>query len=126
VFFGLGHRMCLGEGRVKMRSTPVRRLFPAVAALAAVLLPAAARATVVWTAGMEKGDLSEWTKTTNGTKQLDGSVRQNIVASTGKRYAGSYSLKVTVPPDDDFGQYHQDRADIKHESTLTGEGKDSY
>src|SRR5262249_20664348 len=34
--------------------------------------------------------------------------------------------KITVHPDDTFGQYNQDRVDIKHESTLTAEGKDSY
>src|SRR4051812_30550893 len=86
-----------------------------------------ARATVVWTAGMEKGDLSEWTSQTNGTKTLgDGTVRKNIIASGEKVYSGSYACKVTVHPDDTFGQYVQDRADTKHDSTLTGEGKDSY
>jgi hypothetical protein len=89
--------------------------------------PPAAHATVVWTATMEKGDLSEWTSTTNGTKTLaDGGVRTNIEASTDRAYTGSYSCKVTVHPDDIFGKYLQDRADIKHVSTLTGEGMDSY
>jgi MYXO-CTERM domain-containing protein len=96
-----------------------------VAALTAVSTPA--RATVVWTATLEKGDLSEWTSTTNGTKTLpDGSVRKNIEVVGEKVYSGKLACKVTVHPDDDFGQYHQDRADIKHDSTLTGEGKDSY
>jgi hypothetical protein len=103
-----------------------RRAAAALAGLGAIAAPAAARATVVWTATMEKGDLSEWTSTTNGTKALDGGVRKNIEASTDRAYRGQYSCKVTVHPDDDFGQYHQDRADIKHDSTLTGEGKDSY
>jgi hypothetical protein len=113
-----------------MKKTPrsVRQLrASALAAGVAVLaLPALGHATVVWTATMEKGDLSEWTSQTNGTKVLDGGVRVNIAASTEKPYTGNYSCKVTVHPDDDFGQYHQDRADTKHVSTLTGEGKDSY
>jgi hypothetical protein len=76
---------------------------------------------------MEKGDLSEWTSQTNGTKTFpDGGVRTNIAATKEKPYTGSYSLTVTVHPDDDYGQYHQDRADTKHNSTLTGEGMDSY
>ena len=94
--------------------------------LGLLLLAAPARATVVWTATMEKGDLSEWTSQTNGTKVLDGGVRVNIEASKDRPYTGNYSCKVTVHPDDDFGQYHQDRADTKHNSTLTGEGKDSW
>ncbi len=99
-------------------------------ALAFVLVAASAssaRATVVWTATLEKGDLSEWTSTTNGTKTLpDGGVRNNIEVVGERVYSGKLACKVTVHPDDDFGQYHQDRADIKHDSTLTGEGKDSY
>jgi hypothetical protein len=85
-----------------------------------------ARATVVWTATMEKGDLSEWTSQTNGTIHLDAGVRTNILASTDRAYSGSYSCKVTVHPDDIYGMYLQDRADTKHNSTLTGEGKDSW
>jgi hypothetical protein len=109
-----------------MSSAAQRRFATLFISAAALALPAAARATVVWTATMEKGDLSEWTSQTNGTKALDGSVRANIEASTERAYSGRYSCKVTVHPDDDFGQYHQDRADTKHVSTLTGEGKDSW
>ena len=109
------------------QQTPSLRLLSAgFVAFAALVVPASVRATVVWTATMEKGDLSEWTSQTNGTKMLDGGVRVNIAASTERPYTGAYSCKVTVHPDDDFGQYHQDRADTKHNSTLTGEGMDSY
>src|SRR5438309_1261448 len=99
-----------------MSSASSRRITALVVGIAALALPLAVRATVVWTATMEKGDLSEWTSQTNGTKVLDGSVRTNIEASTEKPYTGRYSCKVTVHPDDDFGQYHQDRADTKHDS----------
>ena len=112
--------------RKTLRSARHLRASALAIGMAVLALPGLARAAVVWTATMEKGDLSEWTSQTNGTKALDGSVRVNIAASTEKPYTGSYSLKVTVHPDDDFGQYHQDRADTKHNSTLTGEGKDSY
>ncbi len=112
------------EGR---QTSSVRLLSAGFAVLAALIVPASVHATVVWTATMEKGDLSEWTSQTNGTITLaDGGVRTNIEASTDRPYTGTYSCKVTVHPDDDFGQYHQDRADTKHNSTLTGEGKDSY
>jgi hypothetical protein len=107
--------------------TVVRLVTIGVVALAALIAPTSAGATIVWTATMEKGDLSEWTSQTNGTITLaDGGVRTNIEASTERPYTGAYSCKVTVHPDDDYGMYHQDRADTKHVSTLTGEGKDSY
>ena len=46
----------------KMSSTNGRRISALAAAFTALALPALAHATVVWTAGMEKGDLSEWTR----------------------------------------------------------------
>jgi hypothetical protein len=49
-------------------------------------------------------------------------------AKTSKCWAssGSKALKITLHPDDTFGQYNQDRVDLGHNTTLTGEGKDSY
>jgi hypothetical protein len=112
--------------KTKTRSIWSVRAAALTAGVAALAMPGLARATVVWTATMEKGDLSEWTSQTNGMITLDGSVRTNIEASTDRPYTGSYSCKVTVHPDDIYGKYLQDRADTKHNSTLTGEGKDSY
>jgi hypothetical protein len=86
-----------------------------------LLSPAAARAAVVWTATFEKGDLSEWTPGINGTK----GTRKNVEVLGEKVRSGSYAGKITVHPDDTF-TFDQNRVDIQHQSTLTGEGKDSY
>jgi hypothetical protein len=89
--------------------------------------PRSARATVAWTATHESGNLSEWTLGPNPTKTLpDGSVRKNVEVVSEQFYSGRYACKITVHPDDTFGQYNQDRVDIQHSSTLTAEGKDSY
>jgi len=98
-----------------------------LAFLAIAVVPGGARATVVWTATMEKGDLSEWNGQNNPTKKLaDGTVRQNIEVLGEKVHSGAKAVKITLHPDDTFGQYNQDRVDIGHNTTLTGEGKDSY
>ena len=52
--------------------------------------------------------------------------RTNVEVVGEQVHGGKFACKITVHPDDTFGQYNQDRVDIKHESTLTGEGKDSY
>jgi hypothetical protein len=71
--------------------------------------------------------LSEWTLGPNPTKTLpDGTVRKNVEVVGEQVYTGRYACKITVHPDDTFGQYNQDRVDIQHSSTLTAEGKDSY
>jgi MYXO-CTERM domain-containing protein len=89
--------------------------------------PRSARATVAWTATHESGNLSEWTLGPNPTKTLpDGTVRKNVEVLGEQVYSGRYACKITVHPDDTFGQYNQDRVDIQHSSTLTAEGKDSY
>ena len=107
--------------------TFVRGCLCLLALLAAAALTTPASATVVWTATLEKGDLSEWMSGPNPTKTLPGGVvRKNVEVVGEQVYSGKFACKITVHPDDTFGQYNQDRVDIKHESTLTGEGKDSY
>jgi hypothetical protein len=111
-----------------MKNLAVARLLLfGLASLAIAAVPRGARATVVWTATMEKGDLSEWSGENNPTKTLaDGTVRKNIEVLGEKVHSGTKALKVTLHPDDTFGQYNQDRVDLGHNTTLTGEGKDSY
>ncbi len=84
----------------------------------------AAHAAVVWTATFEKGDSSEWMPGTN-SKGPDG-VRKNFEVLGEQVYRGKFAGKITVHPDDLFGQYKQDRVDIQHQSTLTGEGKNLW
>jgi hypothetical protein len=101
--------------------------------LALLCVPLCARranATVVWTATFEKdksGDAcsstmagAEFTPGINDTTRVDAEVLGDHV------YTGSLACRITVHPTDTFGQYNQDRVDIQHQSTLTGEGKDSW
>src|SRR5882762_9763053 len=98
-----------------------------LASLSLTTLPRLARATVVWTATHESGNVSEWMSGPNPTKMLaDGGVRKNLEVVGEQVYSGRYACKITLHPDDTFGMYNQDRVDIQHSSTLTGEGKDSY
>jgi hypothetical protein len=92
--------------------------------LAAGLATAPARAAVVWKATFEKGDMSEWMPGTNA-KGPDG-VRENFQVLGEQVYRGKFAGKITLHPDDLFGQYKQDRVDIQHQSTLTGEGQSSW
>jgi Polysaccharide lyase len=97
------------------------------ACVGALALPGAAQAAVAWTSTFEKGDLSEWTPGINATKTLAGGmVRENVVVQEAQVYTGKYACEITVHPDDLFGQYVQDRVDIQHQSTLTGEGQDTW
>jgi len=89
-----------------------------------LLVPAPARAAVVWTSTFEKGDSSEWMPGTN-PKGPDG-VRLNFQVLGEQVYRGKFAGKITVHGDDLFGQYKQDRVDIQHQSTLTAEGKDMW
>ncbi|HEX3696406.1 MAG TPA: heparin lyase I family protein [Polyangia bacterium] len=110
-----------------MSNLAVKRTFVALSVLSAVALPAVAHATVVWTATMEKGDLSEWNGSTDPTKNLpDGTVRKNIEVVSDNVYSGTKSMKITLHPDDIFTSFSQNRVDIGHNSKLTGEGMDSY
>jgi hypothetical protein len=110
----------------------VRSASVLLALLSPMLVSGRARATVVWTAGFESdksGDVCA--STTAGAEFTPGAI-----VMTGDRidaevlgeqvYTGKLACKVTVHPDDIFGQYKQDRVDVKHNSTLTGEGKDMY
>jgi hypothetical protein len=103
-----------------------------VAGFAALGLPGLAHATVVWTAGFEvnkSGDVCASTmpgaEFTPGAIVVEGT-RIDAEVLGEQVYAGNLACKVTVHPDDIFGQYKQDRVDVKHISTLTGEGKDMY
>jgi MYXO-CTERM domain-containing protein len=105
------------------------RSWPILVALVggSLALAAPARATVVWTSTLEKGDLSEWSPGVNATKTLaGGTVRKNVEVLGEQVYTGKFACKITVHPDDLFGQYVQDRVDIQHKSTLTDEGKDTW
>ncbi|HEX3698332.1 MAG TPA: heparin lyase I family protein [Polyangia bacterium] len=75
-----------------------------------------------WTSTFEKGDLSEWMPGVNPTK----GTRKNVEVLGEQVYTGKYACKITVHPDDLFGQYVQDRVDIQHQSKLTGEGMDTW
>jgi hypothetical protein len=109
-----------------MKSNHLCWLTP-LACLGILAVSESANATVVWTSGFEKGDLSEWTPGVNATKTLAGGmVRQNVVVQQAQVYTGKYACEITVHPDDLFGQYVQDRVDIQHQSTLTAEGKDTW
>lgn len=98
--------------------------------LSTLAIAGPARATVAWTSGFEPGPsalMTEWSPGINATKKLaDGSTRRNVEVLGEQVYTGKYACKITVHPDDTFGQYNQDRVDIQHPSTLTGEGKDSW
>lgn len=100
------------------------RLLSGCVALAAGLASAPALATVVWNATFEKGDSSEWMPGTNA-KGPDG-VRKNFEVLGEQVYRGDFAGKITLHPDDLFGQYKQDRVDIQHQSTLTAEGQNSW
>ncbi len=103
------------------------------ALLCPVLVAERAHATVAWTAGFESnksGDVCASTMAgaefipaildTNGT-------RINAQVLSEQVYSGKLACKITVHPDDIFTQsYNQNRVDVKHISTLTGEGKDMY
>jgi MYXO-CTERM domain-containing protein len=105
-----------------MASTQFRLLVGSLALAAISAVPGRARAMVVWTATFEKGDSSEWMPGTNPTK----GARKNFEVLGEQVYRGKFAGKITLHPDDLFGQYNQDRVDIQHQSTLTGEGKDMW
>jgi hypothetical protein len=90
--------------------------------LVGLCAPAPASAAVVWTATFESGDLSEWMPGINPTK----GDRKNVEVLMEKAYTGMYAGKVSVHPDDTFGQYNQNRVDIQHQSTLTNEGDEMW
>jgi MYXO-CTERM domain-containing protein len=103
-----------------------------VALLSPAIIPGAARAAVVWTATFEKNKSGDVCASgAAGAEFVPGAIVVNngrIDAEVvGEQvYSGSLACKVTVHPDDIFGQYKQDRVDLRHNSTLTGEGKDMY
>jgi hypothetical protein len=106
----------------------MRRSLSSMLTLSVVMaLPHVAHAAVVWSATHEAGDLKEWSGGTNPTKTLpDKTVRKNVEVLGEQVYGGKLACKITLHPDDTFGQYNQDRVDLSHQSTITGEGKDSY
>jgi hypothetical protein len=73
---------------------------------------------VVWTSGFETGSISpEWMPSINAGSN-------NVVVQEQHVYTGKYACEITVHPTDLFNG--QDRVDIKHQSTLTAEGKDMW
>ncbi|MDB4983570.1 MAG: hypothetical protein JWM82_4322 [Myxococcales bacterium] len=98
-------------------------------------LAAPAQAAVLWTSTFESnksGDVcssnaatSEWKPGINETKVVGGTTRKNAEVLGEQVYSGSLACKITVHPDDTF-TFGQNRVDIQHPSTLTGEGKDLY
>jgi hypothetical protein len=114
------------------RSARQFRAWALVAGIAALALPGLAHATVVWTAGFEvnkSGDVCG--STMAGAEFTPGAIvvnngRVDAEVLGEQVYTGKLACKVTVHPDDIFGQYKQDRVDVKHVSTLSGEGQDMY
>jgi hypothetical protein len=103
-----------------MTSNAVRSLrsLALLVGLGALALPATANATVVWTSGFETGSIApDWMPSVNA----GGS---NVVVQEEHVYTGKYACEITVHPTDLFNG--QDRVDIKHQSTLTDEGKDMW
>jgi hypothetical protein len=81
--------------------------------LGALASPATANATVVWTSGFETGNISpDWMPSVNAGGN-------NVVVQQEHVYTGNYACEITVHPTDLFNG--QDRVDIKHQSTLTGD-----
>jgi hypothetical protein len=103
-----------------------------VAGVSLLALPGLAHATVVWTAGFEVNKSGDVCASTMAAAEFTpGAIVVNMgridAEVLGEQvYAGKLACKVTVHPDDIFGQYKQDRVDVKHNSTLTGEGMDMY
>jgi hypothetical protein len=107
--------------------TTSKRWPSAVASWALVLSVAVpASANVVWTATFEKGDSSEWSPTGSTNPLGPDKVRKNFEVLGEHVYRGKFAGKITVHPDDLFGQYVQDRVDIQHPSKLTDEGKNMW
>ncbi|HVZ71790.1 MAG TPA: heparin lyase I family protein [Polyangia bacterium] len=116
-----------------MKTTARPRL--ALALATSVLAVGAARsahATVVWTAGFEKnksgdpcGSGAPGVEFNVGSMvEFNGRLEAEVLGE--RVYSGNLACKLTVHPDDIYGQYYQDRIDVRHNSTLTGEGKDMY
>jgi hypothetical protein len=111
-----------------VRSGPFLLVF-----LIAMSLASRARATVVWTAGFESNKSGDVCASTMAGAEFTPAVldvngtRVNAQVLGEQVYSGKLSCKVTVHPDDIFTKsYNQNRVDVKHTSTLTGEGADMY
>jgi hypothetical protein len=111
-----------GAMRARSSSNYLRFLPGLLLPLMGLCVPATASAAVVWTATFENGDLSEWMPGINPTK----GDRKNVEVLMEKAYTGMYAGKISVHPDDTFGQYNQNRVDIQHQSTLTDEGEEMW
>lgn len=94
-----------------------RRTLAAFLCLAAVAYP-----RILFRAGFETGDLSEWANT--GTRGQNATPR-NIQATTEQARTGKYSAKVTIHPDDVFNE-RQLRAQMGGPRVTVEEGSDTY
>ncbi|MBS1833558.1 MAG: polysaccharide lyase [Acidobacteria bacterium] len=86
------------------------------------LLAGAAHAKILFRAGFETGDLSEWENT--GTRGRNATPR-NVQATTETAKVGKYSARVTIHPDDVYNE-RQLRAQIGGPRVTVEEGSDTY
>ncbi len=100
---------------------PLPCLLPAIA-LALVLIPNPAGATILWKGDFETGDLSQW-DSTNLIKTGD---RDNLVFVTDQVADGMKAAQITLRDDIIFEPYNQSRVEVKHEGLHTMNGEDSY
>ena len=102
-----------------------------LAFLCPALLAERAGATVVWTAGFESNKSGDVCSSSAANSEFKPGINEtkggtNAVVLGEHVYTGNLACRITVDQTDTFGQYNQDRVDIQHPSTLTGEGKDSW
>lgn len=86
------------------------------------LLAGAANAKILFRAGFETGDLSEWENT--GTRGRNATPR-NVQATTEAAKVGKYSARVTIHPDDVYNE-RQLRAQIGGPRVTVEDGSDTY
>jgi hypothetical protein len=84
---------------------------------------ASASAEVLFKAGFETGDLSEWSKT--GTRGQNATVPRNIEIVTDIVREGKYAAKFTIHPDDVFND-RQLRVQVGGPRVTVQEGSDTY
>ncbi|BDC51229.1 hypothetical protein F183_A35450 [Bryobacterales bacterium F-183] len=88
----------------------------------ALILASTLDAKVLFRAGFETGDLSEWTNT--GTRGQNATAR-NVQVTTDNAKVGKYAVKVTIHPDDVFNE-RQLRAQMGGPRVTVEEGSDTY
>jgi len=84
--------------------------------------PTAATPRILFSAGFETGNLSEWTKTGTGSQNA---TARNVQIVTDIVHSGNYAAKVTIHGDDVFNA-QQLRAQIGGPRITVEEGSDTY